>query len=350
MNDELKTIAGYLKSQWPALAVLGIAAAIFSALNVLSRDGSVDVYYGIFLLVVLALCVLLANYLVYRQRVKKLMRGERNVSLDFSDLPKPYDAQSQQYTAIIDKLHRKMTETVSKIQEDYTEQLDYYSMWIHQIKTSISAMRLIIQADQTLTDKMAWEAEIFKIEQYASMVLWYVRLSDLAEDMIFETVPLHPLVCASVKKYSTIFIHKHLAVDIEDFDISAVSDAKWLAVIFEQFLSNSLKYSSKGTIRIKCRRVNGTEAELIIRDEGIGIRAEDIPRIFDKGYTGYNGRIYEKSTGIGLYMAKKAADHLGVRLEVTSLYGKWTEAAIYCPAVREKSFLSDINVRNGKEM
>lgn len=339
MNDELKIIAGYLKSQWPALAVLGMAAAIFSALNVLSRDGSVDVYYGIFLLCVLALCVLAVNYSGYRRRVKKLMRSARNVSLDCSDLPKPNDVQSQQYGAMIDSLHRKMTETVNKIQEDYTEQMDYYSMWIHQIKTPISALRLMIQADQTLTDKMAWEAEIFKIEQYASMVLWYVRLSDLAEDMIFENVPLHPLVCASVKKYSTIFIHKHLAVDIEDFDISAVSDAKWLAVIFEQFLSNSLKYSSKGTIRISCRRVNETETALVVTDEGIGIRSQDLPRIFDKGYTGYTGRIYEKSTGIGLYMAKKAADHLGIRLEVTSQYGQGTKAVIYCPAAgTKKSF------------
>lgn len=334
-SRELKIFIGFIKSQWPALVILCLAAAIFSVLNILGKVPSAYIDYGVFLLCFLSLIIMFVNYVNYRRRVKKLLQGCENLSLLYSDLPKPHDYESKCYEAVIDKLHRQVDASVQKMNEDYVNQIDYYSMWVHQIKTPIAALRLMVQSDSHIKDKLAWQTEIFKIEQYVSMVLMYLRLSDLAEDMIFETVDVKSIVNQCVKKYSTVFIYKRLSVSIEDFSMETVSDAKWLAVIIEQFLSNSLKYTPKGTIYFYCEK-SGKEQALVIRDEGIGIRSEDIPRIFDKGYTGYNGRIFEKSTGIGLYMAKKAAGHLGLRFHVTSEVGRGTKTVIFMPKVRER--------------
>lgn len=336
-NRELKIFTGFIKSQWPAFVILCLAAAIFSVINILGKAPSADIDYGLFLLFFLAVCLLFANYVNYRKRVKKLLRECENLSLLHSDLPKAHDYESKCYGDMIDKLHRHVDLTVKKMNEDYVNQIEYYSMWVHQIKTPIAALRLMVQSDANIKDKLAWQTELFKIEQYVSMVLMYLRLSDLAEDMIFQKVDVRSVVNSCVKKYSTVFIYKKLSVSIEDFSMETVSDAKWLAVIIEQFLSNSLKYTPKGTIYFECEKNDDGRQALVIRDEGIGIRREDIPRIFDKGYTGYNGRIFEKSTGIGLYMAKKAADHLGIQFHVTSEVGRGTKVVISMPAGNECS-------------
>ena len=149
----------------------------------------------------------------------------------------------------------------------------------------------------------------------------------MAEDTVIDKIDVYNVVRESVKKFSSVFISKHLSVDILYFDRLVYTDAKWLAFLIEQFISNSVKYTNKGTVRIFGKSLD-KQWVLYIKDEGIGIRSEDIPRIFEKGYTGYNGRIYKKSTGIGLYLAKSAADRLGLKLEVISEVGKGTAVKI----------------------
>lgn len=333
-HREIKIFLGFMKSQWAAWGILCLAAVIFFALDRLGLAPSLYTAYGIFLLAFLTVTIMFVSYVNYRRRIIKLMQACEQMSLIASDLPVSSGLEGELYGQIIAKLHKKMDETLREIDDNYVNQVDYYSMWVHQIKTPIAALRLMVQGDGNLRNKLAWQTEIFKIEQYVSMVLMYLRLSDMALDMVFETVDVRPLVSACVKKYSTMFIYKRLAVDIPDFEIQTVSDSKWLTVIIEQFLSNSLKYTDKGTIHIYCE-AKGEAPVLVIEDEGIGIRSEDIPRIFDKGYTGCNGRAYEKSTGIGLYMAKKTADYLGIRFEVTSEVGAGTKVCIIMPPVRK---------------
>lgn len=327
---EIKIFLGFMKSQWAAWVIVCLAAVIFFALDRLGMAPSSYIVYGIFLLIFLTVIIMLINYVNYRRRVIKLMQAYEHMSLSLSDLPAASDCEGEYYGKIIAKLYEETSEMLQKMNHDYVNQIDYYSMWVHQIKTPIAALRLMVQSDASLKNKLAWQAELFKIEQYVSMVLMYVRLSDLSQDMVLEPVDVRPLVSASVKKYSTMFIYKRLAVDIADFNLKTVSDAKWLAVIIEQFLSNSLKYTEKGTIHIYMECADKKQA-LVIEDEGIGIRSEDIPRIFDKGYTGCNGRAYEKSTGIGLYMAKKTADYLGISFEVTAKVGVGTKVRIILP-------------------
>ncbi len=216
------------------------------------------------------------------------------------------------------------------LREDYNDQLEYYSMWVHQIRTPISALRLMIQSDASIADKGDYYAEIFRIEQDVDMVLQYLRLRNIADDTVFVRTDVYSLARDSVEKFSPISGSRHLSVDVEFFDRMVYTDEKWLAFILEQFLSNSLKYSNEGTIRIYGRS-EGDDWALMVRDEGIGISAEDIPRIFEKGYTGTNGRTNKKATGIGLYLAKIAADRLGLRLSVESVLGEGTTAQILFP-------------------
>lgn len=330
---EIKIFSGFIKSQWAAWVILCLAAVIFFVLDRLGPAPSVYTFYGIFLLVFLTMVMMAGCYVKYRGRVIKLWQACEHMSLTASDLPAAVGFEDALYGEIIAKLHKKMDETVRQINEGYVNQVDYYSMWVHQIKTPIAALRLMVQSDVSIQNKLAWQTEIFKIEQYVSMVLMYLRLSDMAQDMVFETVNVRPLVSACVKKYSTMFIYKRLSVDIGDFEMETVSDSKWLSVIIEQFLSNSLKYTDKGVIHIY--QEGAKVPVLVIEDEGIGIRHEDIPRIFDKGYTGCNGRAYEKSTGIGLYMAKKTADYLGIKFDVTSEVGAGTKVRIIMPPLRQ---------------
>lgn len=329
-KKELKIFLGFMKSQWAAWVILCLSAVIFFLLDKLGLTSSPYTVYGIFLLTFLTFVIMFINYVKYRARALTLLKAFEHMSLDVSDLPNPGDFEGECYTAIIDALHRKMAEAVHRLDENYTDQIDYYSMWVHQIKTPIAALRLMVQSELSLSNKLAWQTEIFKIEQYVAMVLMYLRLTNLAQDMVLETVDVRAVVSACVKKYSTMFIYKKLSVDISEFNMQAASDAKWLAVIVEQFLSNSLKYTERGSIHIYCEQTKKVQA-LVIEDEGIGIRSEDIPRIFDKGYTGCNGRAYEKSTGIGLYIAKKTADYLGIRFEVSSSVGVGTKVRIVLP-------------------
>ena len=216
---EIKIFSGFMKSQWAAWVIVCLAAVIFFVLDRLGKAPSSYIVYGIFLLIFLTVIIMLINYVNYRRRVIKLMQAYEHMSLSLSDLPAASDCEGEYYGKIIAKLYEETSKMLQKMNHDYVNQIDYYSMWVHQIKTPIAALRLMVQSDASLQNKLAWQTELFKIEQYVSMVLMYVRLSDLSQDMVLEPVDVRPLVSASVKKYSTMFIYKRLAVDIADFNL-----------------------------------------------------------------------------------------------------------------------------------
>ena len=210
------------------------------------------------------------------------------------------------------------------------EKEDFFALWAHQIKTPIAAMKLLLADEEP--DMGDCKRELFKIENYVETALNYLRFEGMSGDMLLERTNLEPLVKQVVKKYSTIFIHKHLSVELENLDITILTDEKWLSFVLEQALSNALKYTKEGGIKIFTRipeeGKTSADTEIVIRDTGVGISSEDLPRVFEKGYTGYNGRMDMKASGIGLYLCKGVCDKLGHKIRIESEVSKGTDVVI----------------------
>lgn len=232
------------------------------------------------------------------------------------------------YVGLIEELSRLYKALENEAQVRSGEMMDYYMMWAHQIKTPIAAIKLLLNERE---DGFLLAEELFKIEQYVEMVLHYLRLESIASDMLLKEHDLLALVKQAVKKYSVLFINSGLTLQLEEFDAKVLTDEKWLIFVMEQILSNSLKYTKKGTISIYMQP--GEQKVLVIEDTGIGIRQEDILRIFDRGFTGYNGHMDKKSTGIGLYLCKQIMSQLSHGIKVQSMEGKGTR--VYLDLFRE---------------
>lgn len=209
-------------------------------------------------------------------------------------------------------------------EEQAMERKEYYLMWVHQIKTPIAALKLLLEgSDRQDKESFLMREELFKIEQYAEMALSFQRLESISSDMVLGECDLNIILKQAVRKYAVLFINKGLKLELCETSARVLTDEKWFSVCLEQILSNSIKYTEKGGITITC-----TEEEeqilLQIKDTGIGIRQEDLPRIFEKGFTGYNGRMDKKATGIGLYLCKRICDQLGIGITVDSTVGEGT--------------------------
>ena len=209
-------------------------------------------------------------------------------------------------------------------QEKYNDLLDYYTLWVHQIKTPIAASQLLVQDVTDSNTRSLLEQEIFKIDAYTNLVLQYLRLENFHDDLQLRQVTLEPLVKEVVRKHSLFFIQKGLTINLHDLDVKVVSDEKWLLVIIEQVLSNSLKYTKSGGIEIYFKD-NG----LHLKDSGIGIKNSDILRVFERGFSGYNGRLTQQSSGLGLYLSKKIVDQLGHDISISSQVGQGTTVSIH---------------------
>ncbi len=208
---------------------------------------------------------------------------------------------------------------------------EYYSMWVHQVKTPIAALRLLLDQDSASEDPVSRSektAELFRIEQYVEMALQYARLDSEDTDFVFDHVVLEPVVRSAVRKYARLFIGKKIAVQVSSSPAAVLTDAKWTGFVIEQILSNAVKYTAKGSVTVDIRQ-NPQNTCIVIQDTGIGIRAEDLPRICEKGFTGYNGHENEHSSGIGLYLCRRILDRLGHRLEIQSEEGCGTTVKIF---------------------
>lgn len=274
---------------------------------------------------------LLVDILKYAERWKELKRCIATSDTYpgmFYTVPGDLEAL---YRSMIAKMRQEKEELIFEDQKRYTEMMDYYGMWAHQIKTPIAAMRILVQSgmdreeneeNQKLFRQL--QMELFKTEQYVEMVLSYLKIGDIAKDMVLERCDLGKVVRQAVKKYSKLFILQKLSLEMGEIAEIVLTDEKWLSFVVEQILSNALKYTKSGSVSIYLEQ----EGVLVIKDTGIGISEEDLPRIMEKGYTGYNGRIDKRSTGIGLYLCKKVMDKLHHQLRIDSEDGKGTKVVL----------------------
>ena len=272
-----------------------------------------------------ALIASISDYANYKESYKKLNFLEQNILNDLDALPKSLDIRIDYYHKIIEKLYEELEKLTQENRQKNTDMVDYYSMWVHQIKTPIAAMNFLLDNEEV--DQKILQQELFKIERYVEMVLTYIRLDSISSDYVITKINLDEVVKDSVKKYATIFINKKIKLNYVSHETMIISDKKWLSFAFEQILGNSVKYSSAGgEITIET-----CENKLVIEDRGIGIKEEDQPRIFEKGFTGFNGRYEKKSSGLGLYLCKKTLDKLGHHIEISSKVGEGTRIEITFP-------------------
>lgn len=246
-----------------------------------------------------------------------------------NDWHKPEEESFTMLEADYQEIITRLTQQARKLQQQQEKQekelMDYYSLWTHQIKTPLAALDLMIQTfDQP--QKNAMQEETFKIQQYLEMMLQYLRMQSIQQDFRFEVVSLEKVVKNVVKKYARFFIHKDLEVDLTQLTGEIITDEKWFSFILEQIIFNAIKYTKVGKITI----YNSVEnpQEIIIKDTGQGILAEDIPRVFQRGFTGYTGRQNQKASGLGLFMSQEIAQALGLNLRLTSEVGVGTKVMI----------------------
>lgn len=279
------------------------------------------------------------DFFHYVKRCRQLLSVLENPEEIYGRLSETGDLYSELYTEIIQEMDERRRSLISRQTEQDRERKDYYGMWVHQIKTPIQAARLLLEREEmkNLEVTKGLEEEIFKTEQYVEMVLQYLRCQSMSDDMVLKEYDLAAIVKKAVKKYALFFIHNGLSINLGDIEAAVITDEKWLGFVIEQLLSNAVKYTKQGGISIyldnSCREYQEQEIDtcLVIEDSGIGIREEDLPRIFEKGFTGFNGRMDKKSTGIGLYLCREILNKLAVPVRVASKTGEGTKVYLYFP-------------------
>lgn len=259
-----------------------------------------------------------------------------NLTLQFFKFQKRLSEQD--YQNIIKNLKEQNGELKSQERIFKQEMSDYYSMWVHQIKTPIAAMHVLQQILEEEYPEQKYikeiKLELFKIEQYVEMVLTYLRMGEMSGDLKFEKYSLDAIVRQVIRKYSQMFILRKIHLQYAKTSQCIVTDEKWLQFVLEQVLSNALKYTKDGGMIFIYTEEKENKKCLVIEDSEIGIQAEDLPRVFEKGFTGYNGRADKKSTGIGLYMCKKIMERLNHQIWIESEVDKGTK--VYLDLAREE--------------
>ena len=231
-------------------------------------------------------------------------------------LPPPKGLLEADYQALLQALASERAALALEDRNRLQDMTDYYTLWAHQIKTPIAAMGLLLQEEP----RPELEGELLKIEQYVEMVLGYLRLGSDSTDYVFRNCRLDDLLRQAVRKYARLFILKKISLDFQETGRTVLTDGKWLSFVLEQLLSNAVKYTPPGGLI----RVYGDGDTLVIADNGIGIQPEDLPRVFEKGFTGFNGREDKKSTGIGLYLCRQVLDRLNHGISISSRPGQGT--------------------------
>lgn len=302
-----------------------------------------DVVYAAVLDAILLLITVLVGFFRYSSKVKALSNALKRPVEEQAQLPEAADDVEMLYHRLLENQSIARSESESSAAIRQSQMRDYYSMWVHQIKTPISAMKLLLEAEREelgqlmcddeqsqclLSDNMdSFEDELFRIEEYVSMALQYQRVSSTENDFVLEKVSVDGVIRDTIKKYAKIMIRRHIGMNYSGTVQEVYTDGKWLAFMLEQILSNAIKYTPQGVVTIETAEEKD-RFFITIKDTGIGIKAEDLPRVFEKGYTGYNGHADKKATGIGLYLCRQMADKLGHTIRIESGIGKGTKVWI----------------------
>lgn len=256
-----------------------------------------------------------------RHRALQGIQGEISDTLEY--LPMAAKPLEEDYQALLQNLFSAKSALEQSNNQRYEDLLDYYTLWVHQVKTPIAAMQLILQ-EQDTPEYLELRSELFKIQQYIEMVLCYLRLDSRSTDFVFCCCEVDDIIREAVRTYAGQLVRRKVRLNYEPVHMTALTDKKWLEFVVEQLISNALKYAPGGTVTIWAE-----EAQvLVIEDDGIGIAPQDLPRIFEQGFTGFNGRGNQRSTGLGLYLCKQIVGRLGHTIEISATPGQGTKVRL----------------------
>ncbi|MDQ0230289.1 signal transduction histidine kinase [Metabacillus malikii] len=302
---------------------------------------------SIILLIFLIWFIPITAYITIEFFKQKILYNELNSIIDNLDkkyllpevMKKPENIEGKLLYELLQQAYKDMHEHVKNYRDRENEYREYIETWVHEIKTPIASTRLIIENNHNEITRNIKD-EIKKVEEYIDQVLYYSRSNNVSKDYVIKEVSLADLVRSVIKRNSRDFISKGISIDIEAVEGTVYSDTKWLEFILNQLIGNAMKYSRErnGRVTIKTIR-NENNIVLTIEDNGIGIVDKDIHRVFEKGFTGENGRRYGRSTGIGLYLCKKLTEQLGLGLSLMSKVGEGTKVSVVFP-------LGSVNLMN----
>ncbi|MEL7649028.1 MAG: sensor histidine kinase [Sedimentibacter sp.] len=325
-KDIFELIRSYVWERKKHLMFFALSSAVFAAVFYIYSIPAEAVLYAFWLCFFIGIAAASWDFYSYLKKIESLRIQRNKITLSIDSLPEPVNQTEEEYQNIIRIIHEDKINQINASNSLRSSLADYYTTWAHQIKTPIAAMRLLLQSDESELNKDI-SMELFKIEEYVEMVLQYVRLDSSSTDFLIREYNLGEIVKQAVRKYAKVFIRKKIVLDFPFFDCAVLTDEKWAVFVIEQILSNALKYTNKGKISIylgdRKRKI------LVIEDTGIGIKEEDLPRVFENGFTGYNGRMFKKSTGIGLYLSKRILEKLSHAVIIESEAGKGTRVKIF---------------------
>ena len=286
-------------------------------------DVNINFTWGTFLYAFALCTIVLIGFLVFRYQQN--VRAIHNIDHEAFDR---LSLEAEQMQQLMDEMRKEHIREMNAVQEKQKEHYDFIVSWFHEIKTPIAVLHLIQQTD---IDANSLREEIEKIENYVDQALYYAKLDSFNQDYSIGSCDMIGIVKDTVRDHSKTFISKKVRILLPSESMSVQSDSKWLKFIVNQLLTNSLKYTdSSGEILIGTNETP-QEKQLIIRDNGIGITPQELPRIFNRGFTGETGRTYSKSTGMGLYLAQQLSNKLGHYITCTSEVSSYTEYIIHFP-------------------
>lgn len=306
----MKLFASYLKYRAKLIAACLVVGGIFASSYLLFEMPVIAVLYPLILTLIAGIIAMVIDFILFVRRHENILSEE---------LPEPANKLEEDYQLIIEKLNEEARFAEKHSSEKYNDMIEYYTVWAHQIKTPIAAMRLSLQSEDSEKARRLM-GELNRIESYVEMVLTFLRLDSQSTDYLIKEYDLDTIIKPAIRKFSSDFINKKLKLIYEPVDYKVITDSKWLSFIIEQIISNAVKYTQEGSVRIYMDE----PGILCIEDTGIGIVKEDLPRIFDNGYTGFNGREDKRASGIGLYLCRRISNNLGHKINAESEAGSGT--------------------------
>ncbi|MBQ3911448.1 MAG: sensor histidine kinase [Lachnospiraceae bacterium] len=319
----MKLFVAYIRSIIGGVAVFFAFFALLTVSFILYGLPVEAVLYPILLCVILGLLYLGYRYCVVARCHREICEL-KCAAADLTDIvPWSLMPLEEDYCELIRDLAKQNKKIIEDTGEEAARMMDYYTLWVHQIKTPIASMRLRLQREDSELSRNLL-SELGRIERYVEMVLTYLRLEGSGSDYVLKEYDLDTVIGEAVKKFAGDFIMRRLKLNYEPVMKKALTDEKWLSFVIEQVLSNALKYTKRGEISIYVK----DPLTLCIEDTGIGISPEDLPLIFERNYTGLIGRADKKASGIGLYLCSRICKNLGHEISAESEVGRGTRIKI----------------------
>lgn len=315
MMESFNVFKAFISMKRNDLVFYIISLSLFNFIMILYNvELGIIIYASVIWLFVASIYVAFSFY-KYSVQLSKLQSCNQHKVFIANELPMAKDQVEEEYHKLITKMNTDNQELRTSFDQKQSDIDDYYTLWTHQIKTPIAASKLLVSEDIDAKSISQLKQELLKIEGYVESALYFARLDSMSQDFEFGQVDLDVMIKSVIRKYSTFFIYNKISLVYEPINVQVITDQKWLMFVLEQLLSNALKYTKEGSITISYSDMTNS---IEIQDTGIGIKEEDISQVFNKGFTGFNGRMVKSSTGIGLYLCDQIIRKLGHKINIDS--------------------------------